>query len=40
MTQQALKQVPLWVRHFLIHVIKRCCGIVVKWIDDVEEANR
>lgn len=25
---------PPWVRSFFKHVVKRCCGIIVKWIDD------
>lgn len=36
----ALCGVPPWVQLFLIHVIKRCAGIVVAWIDEMQEANR
>lgn len=32
---------PPWLRYFLVHVVKRCCGILLRWIEEVEaEANR
>ena len=34
-----LNSVPPWLQHFLIHVVRRCLGIVNKWIDEVQEAN-
>jgi hypothetical protein len=30
------QSIPPWVRLFLIHVVKRCCGILVKFIDDMQ----
>lgn len=38
MDKSALKTVPPWLRHFLVHVVKRCCGVVVSWIEDVQQA--
>lgn len=29
------KDIPPWLRHFLVHVVKRCAMILVKWIDDL-----
>lgn len=35
-----VKQIPPWLKHFLIHVVKRCAVILVAWIDDVKELSR
>jgi hypothetical protein len=32
------QSIPPWVRLFLVHVVKRCCGIIVKWIDDMQSS--
>ena len=29
--------IPPWLRHFLVHVVKRCAMILVKWIDGMIE---
>ena len=34
------KNIPPWVQHFLIHVVKRCAMVLVRWIDDMKEENR
>lgn len=34
------RDVPPWVQLFLIHVMKRFAGILVAWIDEMQEANR
>jgi hypothetical protein len=34
------QQIPPWLRHFFIHVIKRCAVILVAWIDDVKEMSK
>ncbi len=34
------QQIPPWLRHFLIHVVKCSAMLLVTWIDDVKEANR
>lgn len=36
----AYRDVPPWVQLFLIHVMKRFAGILVAWIDEMQEANR
>ncbi len=40
MNTQEVQGMPPWVRHFLVHVVKRCAMIVVKWIEDMQEAGR
>jgi hypothetical protein len=34
------QQIPPWVRHFLVHVVKRCASTVVQWCDQMQEASR
>jgi hypothetical protein len=34
------EQIPPWVKHFLIHVIGRCCSIVVKWIEEMKDVDK
>lgn len=34
------KQIPPWLFHFLVHVVKRCATILVKWIEEVQEMNK
>jgi len=36
---QELSTIPPWVRHFLINVVKRCLGIIQKWIEDMQATN-
>lgn len=36
----AYQEVPPWVQLFLIHVMKRFAGILLAWIDEMQEANR
>jgi len=31
--------IPPWIRHFLVHVVKRCANILVKWIEDMQKAG-
>lgn len=38
--QAAYRDVPPWVQLFLIHVLKRFAGILIAWIDEMQEANR
>jgi hypothetical protein len=38
MNQAKYGDIPPWLRYFLIHVVKRCCGILIAWICDMEEA--
>lgn len=40
MTADDVKAIPPWVRSLLVHVVKRCCAIVIKWIDDMQEAEK
>lgn len=35
-----VQQIPPWVKHFLIHVVKRCAVILVAWIDEVKESSK
>lgn len=29
--------IPPWLRHFLVHVVKRCIMIWVAWINEIEK---
>ncbi len=33
-------QIPPWLLHFLVHVVKRCCMIIVKYIDDLQQEEK
>lgn len=35
-----VKEMPAWLRHFLIHVVKRSAGSLIEWIDGMKEASR
>lgn len=35
-----LTNVPDWLQYFLIHVVKRCFGIVIKEIEKMQAANK
>ncbi len=35
-----VQQIPPWVRHFMLHVVKRCCMTIVAWIDQMNEASK
>lgn len=34
------QQMPPWVRHFFIHVVKRCASIVMTWCEQMQEASK
>jgi hypothetical protein len=38
MNTQDAQAIPPWVRHFLIHVVKRSALILVKWIEEIQAA--
>ncbi len=40
MKQDTPKNIPPWVQHFLIHVVKRCAMVLVRWIDDMKEEGK
>jgi hypothetical protein len=40
MSNNPLTTVPPWLKHFLVHVVKRCLGIIDKWIEDVRSADK
>ncbi len=35
-----VQQMPPWVKHFLLHVVKRCATILIAWIDEMKEESR
>ncbi len=35
-----VQQIPPWVRHFFLHVVKRCAVILVAWIDEMKECSK
>lgn len=35
-----IQQIPPWLKHFLVHVVKRCATILIAWIDEVKESSR
>ncbi len=35
-----LTNVPDWLQYFLIHIVKRCFGIVIKEIEKMQAANK
>lgn len=35
-----VQQMPPWVRHFFLHVVKRCATILIAWIDEMKESSR
>lgn len=37
--KESLKEIPKWVQYFMIHVIKRCCAIIVSEIENMQVAN-
>ncbi len=37
MKDGTFKDMPFWAQHFLIHVVKRCTMVLVKWIDIMKD---
>lgn len=35
-----VREMPYWVRHLLIHVVKYSATLVVKWCEQVQEAAK
>lgn len=35
-----VQQIPPWLRHFLVYVVKRSATHLVEWIDNMKEASR
>lgn len=40
MKEDTPKNIPPWAQHFLVHVVKRCAMILVKWIEDMQEDSK
>jgi len=40
MNTEDARSIPPWFRHFLVHVVKRSALILVRWIEDVQAANK
>ena len=40
MNQQDAQAIPAWLRHFLVHVVKRGLSIFIKWIEDMQNLTR
>jgi hypothetical protein len=38
MNTQDAQAIPPWVRHFLVHVVKRCLKIAIVWIEEIQAA--
>jgi hypothetical protein len=40
MKEDTPKNIPPWVQHFLVHVVKRCAMVLVRWIESVQEESK
>jgi hypothetical protein len=40
MDQVKADDMPSWLRYCLVHIVKRCLCIILRWIEDVERGAK